>query len=74
MVKAVLVGVLVLVLAGCGCVVWAERGGPRWARVVAALTLAAGDLLRSAEQRRRRRERRERWLLGKGGSGESSGD
>ena len=36
--------------------------------------LAAGDLLRSAEQRRRRRERRERWLLGKGGSGESSGD
>ncbi|MFI9324441.1 hypothetical protein ACIGXI_32305 [Kitasatospora aureofaciens] len=74
MVGAVLVGVLVLVLAGCGCVVWAERGGPRWARAVAALTLAAGDLLRGAEQRRRRRERRERWLLGKGGSGESSGD
>ncbi|MBD0691766.1 hypothetical protein [Streptomyces sp. CBMA123] len=69
MVGAVLVAVLVLVLAGCGCVVWAERGGPRWVRAVAAVTLAAGDLLRSAEQRRRRRERRERWLLGRSNSG-----
>ncbi|MFD8707336.1 hypothetical protein ACFV1W_32930 [Kitasatospora sp. NPDC059648] len=74
MVGAVLVGVLVLVLTGCGCVVWAERGGPRWTRAVAALTLAAGDLLRGAQQRRRRRERRERWLLGKGGGGGDGGE
>lgn len=74
-VGAVLVGVLVLVLAGCGCVVWAARGGPRWARAVAAVTLAAGDLLRGAEQRRRRRRQRERWLLGRSsGSGEGGGD
>ncbi|MER7674358.1 hypothetical protein ABTY61_38675 [Kitasatospora sp. NPDC096128] len=74
MVGAVLVGVLVLVLAGCGCVVWAARGGPRWARAVAAVTLGAGEVLRGAQQRRRRRERRERWLLGRGGGGESGAD
>ncbi|WP_372478423.1 hypothetical protein [Streptomyces daghestanicus] len=42
----VLSGVLVLVLGGCACVVWAERGGPRWARGVARVTLAAGELVR----------------------------
>ncbi|MFE4974308.1 hypothetical protein ACFRAR_19635 [Kitasatospora sp. NPDC056651] len=55
MVGAVLVGVLVLVVAGCGCVVWAERGGPRWTRVVSALTLGAGGALRGYLRRRRRR-------------------
>ncbi|MFB7912089.1 hypothetical protein ACFC1T_37220 [Kitasatospora sp. NPDC056076] len=77
MVGAVLVGLLVLVLAGCGCVVWASRGGPGWVRAVAAVTLGAGDLLRGAEQRRRRRRQRERWLLGSSngsGSGEGGGD
>ncbi|SEB95737.1 hypothetical protein [Streptomyces melanosporofaciens] len=50
----VLLGVLVLVIGGCACVVWAERGGPRWARVVATVTLAAGRLLRRSEKNRRR--------------------
>ncbi|MFF2077927.1 hypothetical protein ACFVXG_24615 [Kitasatospora sp. NPDC058162] len=72
MVGAVLVGVLVLVLAGCGCVVWAARGGPRWARAVAAVTLGAGELLRGQARRRRRRERR--LLGGNSGSGEGGGD
>jgi hypothetical protein len=43
----VLLGVLVLVIGGCVCVVWAERGGPRWVRVVAAVTRGAGELLSS---------------------------
>ncbi|MBT2415920.1 hypothetical protein J7I94_36270 [Streptomyces sp. ISL-12] len=42
----VLSGILVLVVAGCACVVWAARGGPRWARAVASVTLAAGELVR----------------------------
>ncbi|MGW3953349.1 hypothetical protein ACWEKM_21095 [Streptomyces sp. NPDC004752] len=50
-----LVGVLALVVGGCVCVVWAERGGPSWVRGVARLTLGAGELLRASEKRRRRR-------------------
>lgn len=42
MVVVLLLGVVALVVGGCACVVWAERGGPRWARVVAAVTLAMG--------------------------------
>ncbi|MFE0252414.1 hypothetical protein [Streptomyces sp. NPDC059010] len=42
----ILVGVLVLVVGGCVCVLWASRGGPRWVRGVAAVTLAAGELVR----------------------------
>jgi hypothetical protein len=42
----VLTGVLLLAAGGCGCVVWAARGGPRWARGVAAVTLTAGELVR----------------------------
>ncbi|MFD7027412.1 hypothetical protein ACFWAR_05165 [Streptomyces sp. NPDC059917] len=54
MVALVLVGILVLAIGGCACVLWAERGGPPWARTVATVTLAAGALLRrSAKQRRR---------------------
>ncbi|AEY92000.1 putative membrane protein [Streptomyces hygroscopicus subsp. jinggangensis 5008] len=49
-----LLGVLVLVIGGCVCVVWAERGGPRWARIVAALTRGAGELLSSAQKSRSR--------------------
>ncbi|MFE5486179.1 hypothetical protein [Streptomyces sp. NPDC056527] len=42
----ILSGVLVLVVGGCVCVVWAARGGPRWVRGVATATLAAGRLVR----------------------------
>ncbi|MFJ1705549.1 hypothetical protein [Kitasatospora sp. NPDC088346] len=51
----VLIGVLALAVGGCVCVVWADRGGPRWVRVVAAVTLAAGELVRGSDRRRRRR-------------------
>ncbi|WP_369264930.1 hypothetical protein [Streptomyces sp. R35] len=50
----VLLGVLALAVGGCVCVVWAGRGGPRWVRVVATVTLTAGELLRSSEKNRRR--------------------
>ncbi|MFJ9844157.1 hypothetical protein ACIRYZ_27600 [Kitasatospora sp. NPDC101155] len=56
-VGAALVALLVLTLAGCGCVVWAERGGPRWVRAVAAVTLGAGEVLRRLERSQRRRRR-----------------
>ena len=54
MVGLVLLGVLVLTGGGCACVVWAERGGPRWARGAAAVTLAAGELVRRSARNRRR--------------------
>lgn len=50
----VLLGVLALVVGGCVCVVWAERGGPRWVRAVASVTLAAGELLRQSDRSRSR--------------------
>ncbi|MGW1954208.1 hypothetical protein ACWCPI_15855 [Streptomyces sp. NPDC001920] len=49
----VLVGVLALVVAGCGCVVWASRGGPRWVRGVAAVTLALGEVVGSSRRKGR---------------------
>ncbi|MGW1898929.1 hypothetical protein ACWCQB_16105 [Streptomyces hirsutus] len=52
MITLVLLGILALVVGGCVCVVWAERGGPRWARAVAAVTLGAGELLRRYEKNR----------------------
>lgn len=54
MIVAVLLGVLILVIGGCACVFWAERGGPRWARVVATVTLTASDLVRSADRKQSR--------------------
>ncbi|MDO0914651.1 hypothetical protein QQM39_28615 [Streptomyces sp. DT2A-34] len=42
----VLSGVLALVVGGYVCVVWAERGGPRWVRGVAAVTLGLSRLVR----------------------------
>ncbi|MFJ1935334.1 hypothetical protein ACIOGZ_22115 [Kitasatospora sp. NPDC088160] len=54
MVGTVLVGVLVIAVGGCVCVVWAERGGPRWVRAVASVTLASGSLLRRSSRSRRR--------------------
>jgi hypothetical protein len=50
----VLAGVLALVVGGCVCVVWAERGGPRWVRVAATVTLTAGELLRRSRKHRGR--------------------
>ncbi|MEU8921887.1 hypothetical protein AB0D10_13265 [Kitasatospora sp. NPDC048545] len=52
---AALIGLLVLVIFGCVCVVWADRGGPAWTRMVAALTVRAGEVVRSAQRNRRRR-------------------
>ncbi|MFG2358072.1 hypothetical protein [Streptomyces sp. NPDC048521] len=49
-----LLGVLLLVIGGCVCVVWAERGGPRWARAVATVTLAAGEAVRRSQRKGRR--------------------
>ncbi|MFJ8146408.1 hypothetical protein ACIQ6R_15255 [Streptomyces sp. NPDC096048] len=50
----VLSGVLVLVVGGCVCVVWAARGGPRWVRAVSAVTLAVGELARTSKSAGRR--------------------
>lgn len=60
----VLLGVLVIAVGGCVCVVWAARGGPGWVRAVAAVTLGAGELLRRSAKRRRRL----------GGGGNNGGD
>ncbi|MET8807620.1 hypothetical protein [Streptomyces sp. NPDC004546] len=54
MIIVLLIGVLALVMGGCACVVWAELGGPRWARGVAKATLLAGDLVRSAHRKQHR--------------------
>ncbi|MFE9404064.1 hypothetical protein ACFYNY_20120 [Streptomyces sp. NPDC006530] len=54
MIGLILLVLLVLVVGGCLCVVWAERGGPRWARAVAAITLALGELVRHSSKKRRR--------------------
>ncbi len=53
MIVLVLVGVLVLAVGGCVCVVWASRGGPRWVRAVAAVTLGLGELVRRSGSSRR---------------------
>ncbi|MFD9326164.1 MULTISPECIES: hypothetical protein [unclassified Streptomyces] len=55
----VLLGVLLLVIAGCVCVVWAARGGPRWVRVVATATIAAGELVSRSNKRRRHNDGQE---------------
>ncbi|MFJ4525185.1 hypothetical protein ACIP4Y_30250 [Streptomyces sp. NPDC088810] len=49
-----LLGFLALAVGGCVCVVWAERGGPRWVRVVAFITRTAGELLSSGQKSRGR--------------------
>lgn len=68
MILLVLIGVLVLAAAGCGCVVWAARGGPRWVRGVAAVTLAAGELVRGAQRSNRKGRSSEPQFFGGGGS------
>lgn len=66
----VLVGFLVLAAGGCVCVVWAERGGPRWVRAGAAVTLAVGGMLRGIEKGSRRNGNR----IGGSGSGNDGND
>ncbi|MEU6060504.1 hypothetical protein [Streptomyces sp. NPDC047097] len=50
----VLIGLLVLAFGGCVCVFWAARGGPRWARAVAAVTLTAGEVVRAGHRATRK--------------------
>ncbi|MFI8521652.1 hypothetical protein ACIGEZ_28130 [Streptomyces sp. NPDC085481] len=57
MILLVLSGILALAVAGCVCVVWAARGGPRWVRAVATVTLLAGDLVRTEQRRGRSLDR-----------------
>ncbi|WP_457028653.1 hypothetical protein [Kitasatospora sp. P5_F3] len=49
-----LVGAFALAVGGCVCVVWADRGGPRWVQRVARATLGAGELVRFAHKHRPR--------------------
>ncbi|WP_030753231.1 hypothetical protein [Streptomyces griseus] len=53
MVTVLLAGMVGLAVVGCGCVVWASRGGPRWVRGVARVTLAAGEGVRRQQRRSR---------------------
>ncbi|MCX4761687.1 hypothetical protein OG562_12000 [Streptomyces sp. NBC_01275] len=51
MIVVVLAGVLALAVGGCVCIWWAStRGGPRWVRVIALGTMAAGELVRGASR------------------------
>lgn len=61
----VLVGVLLLAVGGCVCVVWASRGGPPWVRAVAVVTLRLGEVVRVLARSGRRSGP---------GSGSDSGD
>ncbi|MFD9904880.1 hypothetical protein [Streptomyces sp. NPDC059063] len=54
MIVLVLSAFLVLAVGGCACVVWAQRGGPRWTRAVASATLTAGELVRRSQKNQRR--------------------
>ncbi|MFI8764848.1 hypothetical protein ACIGN6_07985 [Streptomyces sp. NPDC053792] len=65
MILYVLIGVLVLTVAGCGAVVWASRGGPRWVRAVATVTLLGGEVVRDG---------RRRSVRGSGGGDDAGGD
>lgn len=53
MIVIALACVLLLVVGGCACVVWAARGGPRWARAVSTVTLALGEAVRASGRRSR---------------------
>lgn len=48
----VLLGVVALAVVGCVCVVWAERGGPRWVHAAASVTLTMGKVVRRSNRRR----------------------
>ena len=72
MIVLALVGVLVLTVGGCVCVVWASRGGPRWVRAVAAVTLGMGKVGRGAG-RSRQSSGTDLSVLGGSDSGAGSG-
>ncbi|MGW3662677.1 hypothetical protein [Streptomyces sp. NPDC005141] len=64
----VLLGVLLLVIAACVCVVRDARGGgPRWVHIVAVVTITVGEVLSSSSKRRRS-------FGGSGGGGGGGGD
>ncbi|MES5821426.1 hypothetical protein [Streptomyces sp. RG80] len=52
MVSLMLVGLVALAVFGCVCVVWAERGGPPWVRVVATVTIGLGKVVGSSGKKR----------------------
>ncbi|WP_406098129.1 hypothetical protein [Kitasatospora purpeofusca] len=66
MIGVLLIGVVALVVGGCVCVVWADRGGPRWTRAVAAVTVGAGRAVRRYQKAQRRQV--------SSGSGDGGGD
>ncbi|MEU6125591.1 hypothetical protein [Streptomyces sp. NPDC047123] len=48
----VLLGIAVLTAAaGLGAVVWAARGGPRWVRGVAKVTVVSAEIVASAAKK-----------------------
>ncbi|MER5383866.1 hypothetical protein ABT040_26955 [Streptomyces sp. NPDC002688] len=54
MTVVVLLGILLLVIVGCVCVYLDARGdGRRWVRVVAVVTIAAGEVLSRSGKRGR---------------------
>ncbi|MEU6622134.1 hypothetical protein ABZ926_15395 [Streptomyces litmocidini] len=55
MILYVLIGVLVLAVAGCASVIWAARGGPRWVRAIATVTLLGGEAVRAGQRRSAKR-------------------
>ncbi|MFE6910672.1 hypothetical protein [Streptomyces erythrochromogenes] len=52
--SVVLLLLVAAAVGGAACVVWAERGGPRWVRIVARVTLGITSLVRSAQKNGRR--------------------
>ncbi|MFK0192812.1 hypothetical protein [Kitasatospora sp. NPDC090308] len=69
MFTALLVAVLVLTVVGVACVVWADRGGPRWVQGAASVTRAVGEMVRENEKKRSRKA-----LRGMGGIKGNTGD
>ncbi|MFI5530619.1 hypothetical protein ACIA8O_18975 [Kitasatospora sp. NPDC051853] len=55
MIGPLLVGLLALVVFGCVCTVWADRGGPRWTRGVATATQILAATARAFAKSDRRR-------------------
>ncbi|MER5353094.1 hypothetical protein ABT093_22510 [Kitasatospora sp. NPDC002551] len=53
MIGVLLIGILALTVGGCVCVVWADRGGPRWTRAVAVATVGAGRMVRGYQKANR---------------------
>ncbi|MER7735900.1 hypothetical protein ABTX80_33975 [Streptomyces erythrochromogenes] len=52
--SVVLLLLVAAAVGGAACVVWAERGGPRWVRIVAGVTVGIASLVRGAQKSGRR--------------------